>query len=116
MVLYGIPNCDTVKKARKWLENKGIEYDFHDYKKKGITAEKLQEWIAENGWQVLINKQGSTWRQLDINIQASITDEKSAIELLLSKNSIIKRPIAETAKGIIVGFNETEYEENFAKQ
>lgn len=114
MILYGIPNCNSVKKARTWLEENQIPYSFHDYKKAGITAEKLKEWIAKTDWQPLINKQGTTWRQLDKSVQDVITNEKVAIQLMLEKNSVIKRPVIETPKGeIIVGFDEADYKKRF---
>ncbi len=115
MVLYGIPNCNTVKKARTWLEEHKVNYTFHDYKKAGITEAKLKEWIARTSWQTLVNKQGKTWRQLDKSVQEKVTDEKSAIKLMLEKNSVIKRPVTETEKGIVVGFDETVYQKSFSK-
>lgn len=114
MILYGIPNCNSVKKARTWLEENQISYSFHDYKKSGITATKLKEWTAKTGWQPLVNKQGTTWRQLDKFVQDNITNEKTAISLMLEKNSVIKRPVIETSKGeIIVGFDEANYTKHF---
>lgn len=115
MILYGIPNCNTVKKARTWLDENNIAYDFYDYKKSGISEAKLKEWIAQTGWEKLVNKQGTTWRQLDKNVQDSVTSEKAAIQLMLDKNSVIKRPVVETTKGITLGFDETVYQKNFLK-
>jgi arsenate reductase len=109
MILYGIPNCNTVKKARTWLEENNIPYTFHDYKKAGITEAKLREWLTQTDWQTLVNKQGTTWRQLDKSVQEKTTTEKAAIQLMLEKNSVMKRPIAETAKGIVVGFDEAKF-------
>ena len=113
MILYGIPNCNTVKKARTWLEEHNVSYSFHDYKKSGITEEKLKKWLTQTNWQTLVNRQGTTWRQLDKSVQEKVIDEKSAIKLMLEKNSVIKRPVVETAKGVIVGFDEAVYQKSF---
>ncbi|TKT91573.1 ArsC family reductase [Dyadobacter frigoris] len=113
--VYGIPNCNTVKKARTWLDEKGIAYTFHDYKKKGITAEKITGWFQYFPWEKLVNKAGTTWKQLSEEEKAAVTDEKSATELMISKNSVIKRPLIEDASGkaIAIGFSESEYEKAF---
>ncbi|GLU51868.1 arsenate reductase [Dyadobacter frigoris] len=113
--VYGIPNCNTVKKARMWLDEKGIAYTFHDYKKKGITAEKITGWFQYFPWEKLVNKAGTTWKQLSDEEKAAVTDEKSATELMISKNSVIKRPLIEDASGkaIAIGFSESEYEKAF---
>ena len=112
--LYGIPNCNTVKKAIDWLKKNEIEFQFHDYKKKGIPAAKLQAWIAQIGWEPLVNKRGTTWKGLDETLQASITNQKNAIALMVEKTSVIKRPVIESDDKIIaVGFDEKEYENVF---
>lgn len=112
--LYGIPNCNTVKKAMDWLKKNDIAYQFHDYKKKGITEVKLKEWIAQIGWEVLVNKRGTTWKGLDETVQTSITNNHSAIGLMIEKTSVIKRPIIENGNKIVtVGFDEKEYENQF---
>ena len=112
--LYGIPNCNTVKKAMDWLKKNDIAYEFHDYKKKGITEVKLKEWIAQIGWEVLVNKRGTTWKGLDETVQTSITNNHSAIGLMIEKTSVIKRPIIENGNKIVtVGFDEKEYENQF---
>lgn len=112
--LYGIPNCNTVKKAMDWLKKNDIAYEFHDYKKKGITEVKLKEWIAQIGWEVLVNKRGTTWKGLDETVQTSITNNHSAIGLMIEKTSVIKRPIIENGNKIVaVGFDEKEYENEF---
>lgn len=109
--VYGIPNCDTVKKARTWFEKKKIPYVFHDYKKEGITATKLKQWCAQSGWETILNKKGTTWRKLDEVTQASVTTEKAAIKLLAENTSAIKRPVIEKGDAlVIVGFDETEYQ------
>jgi arsenate reductase len=109
MVVYGIPNCNTVKKAQDWLKQNKVEYTFHDFKKAGVTAYKLHEWTKQLGWQALVNKKGTTWRQLDPKVQERVVDEASAIALMLEKTSVIKRPVVETKKGIILGFDEDLY-------
>ena len=109
MKVYGIPNCNTVKKAIDWLKNNGAEYEFHDYKKQGVTKEKLKEWTKEAGWEKLVNKKGTTWRTLTAEQQQKVTSEKAAIELMIEKPSIIKRPVIEAEGRLIVGFDEAEY-------
>ncbi|MBT8427646.1 MAG: ArsC family reductase [Erythrobacter sp.] len=103
--LYGIPNCDTVKKARKWLDANGIDYVFHDYKKEGADPARLESWADEAGWEVLLNKRGTTFRKLSDGEKADI-DEPKAIALMTEHPSMIKRPVAEYAGGILVGFND----------
>lgn len=112
--LYGIPNCNTVKKARNFLEEKGINYEFHDFKKQGTDAKKLKAWCDSFGWEKTINRAGMTWRKLDDATKDKINDTDSAIVLAQEKSSVIKRPIAEidgTPKAI--GFKEEEYEQLF---
>lgn len=112
--VYGIPNCNTIKKATDWLKENKVPFAFHDYKKEGITANKLKEWSKQAGWENLLNKKGTTWKQLDETTQASVTNQKKAIELLQEKTSMIKRPvIEEDGKIIIIGFDEKLYEEKF---
>lgn len=109
-IIYGIPNCDTVKKARTWLEKKKIAYEFHDYKKNGISPAKLKEWSTQVGWEPLLNRKGTTWKKLDEKIQASVTNEKAAIKVLSENTSAIKRPLIEKGdKIVIVGFDEEAY-------
>ncbi|MCF2443045.1 ArsC family reductase [Dyadobacter sp. CY345] len=113
--VYGIPNCNTVKKARTWLDEKGISYTFHDYKKKGISTEKINSWFQNYSWEKLVNKAGTTWKQLSDEEKAAVIDEKSAVDLMITKNSVIKRPLVEDASGkaVALGFSEKEYEEIF---
>jgi Spx/MgsR family transcriptional regulator len=109
-IVYAIPNCNTVKKALDWLKKNKIAYEFHDYKKNGITTTILTNWCKQVGWEALLNKKGATWRQLTPDIQASITTQKAAIALMIEKTSIIKRPlIEEDGKILVLGFEETEY-------
>lgn len=114
--LYGIPNCDTVKKARTWLEKQKVAYEFHDYKKAGITPAKLKQWSTQVGWEILLNKKGTTWKKLDEKIQSAVTNEKTAIKVLSENTSAIKRPLIEKGdKVIIVGFDEESYSKLFKK-
>lgn len=106
---YGIPNCDTVKKARLWLEAKGLDYTFHDYKKEGADPAKLAAWIADKGVDVVLNRRGTTFRKLSDADKADI-DAAKAIALLESNPGMIKRPVVEFAGGILVGFKENEWE------
>jgi Spx/MgsR family transcriptional regulator len=108
--MFGIKNCDTIKKARKWLEIEGIEYQFHDYKKDGLTAEMLNSWIADLGWEALVNKRGTTWRKLPEDVKESI-DQASAIEIMLENTSIIKRPLlVDDANNKLLGFKVEDYQ------
>lgn len=110
--VYGIPNCDTVKKARKWLDANGLGYTFHDYKKVGADAEKVAAWIAEKGVDVVLNKRGTTYRKLSDAEKADAADGEKAAELLVQHPSMIKRPVVELAAGdgsILVGFKEDEW-------
>lgn len=102
--LYGIPNCDTVKKARKWLEAEGVEYAFHDYKKEGADPALLERWANAVGWEVLLNRRGTTFRKLSEQDKAAIDREK-AIALMVQHPSMIKRPVAVHPGGVLVGFD-----------
>lgn len=110
IILYGIPNCDTVKKARKWMEAQGIEYAFHDYKKHGADSAKLAAWVDAKGWEVLLNKRGTTFRKLGDVDKADI-DAAKAVRLMEQHTSMIKRPVVEYAGGLLVGFSEVEWAE-----
>ena len=111
MILYGIKNCNTVKKAIDWLTKNKIEFEFHDYKKQGITTAKLSAWSKQVGWESLVNKKGTTWRQLDEAEQKKVTNEKAAIALMMEKNSVIKRPLIEEGdKVLLLGFDEEGYQ------
>lgn len=105
--LYGIPNCDTVKKSLDWLKNKQVAFTFHNFKKETIAADKLKMWSKAVGNQVLINKKGTTWRGLTPEEQAKASTEKGALALMQEKSSVIKRPVVEWADGsITAGFDE----------
>ena len=108
--VYGIPNCDTVKKATVWLKNKGIAYEFHDYKKLGISQAKLEEWLTQVPWETLVNLKSTTFKDLSDKDKSQIIDNASAIDLMLEKTSVIKRPIVEADKVLAVGFKAEEYE------
>ncbi|MEI7842614.1 MAG: arsenate reductase [Gallionellaceae bacterium] len=111
MILYGIPNCDTVKKARTWLSEHGHAYEFHDFKKQGITQELLADWLKQIGWQKLLKKTGPTWAKLPDTVKASIKDDASALPVLLANPNIIKRPVLlKQGKVLATGFNPTDYE------
>jgi len=110
MIVYGIPNCNTVKKARTWLSDNGFEYEFHDFKKAGITADKLEAWCAAFGWEKVLNKKGTTWKKLSPDQQEMVKDEKSATALLLTNTSAIKRPVIEqNGKPVLLSFDEEQY-------
>ena len=105
MILYAIPNCDTVKKARAWLAEHDLAYKFHDYKKLGVPPDRLQAWVAAVGWEKLVNRAGTTWRKLDDATKAGVVDAVSAQALMLQTPSVIKRPVVEWPDGrITVGF------------
>ncbi|MBE9599184.1 ArsC family reductase [Pedobacter sp. MC2016-24] len=111
MIVYGIPNCNTVKKARVWLEENGFDIEFHDFKKKGISVEKLNQWCDTFGWETVLNKKGTTWRGLAKEEQDGITDQASAVKLLLQHTSAIKRPVVEVdGKPLLISFSEAAYE------
>lgn len=104
--LYGIPNCDTVKKARAWLAEHGVDYAFHDFKKGGVPEDRLDAWLGAVGWEKLLNRQGTTWRKLDGEAQLRSGNERGARELILAQPSVVKRPVVEWADGAVtVGFD-----------
>jgi Spx/MgsR family transcriptional regulator len=105
IILYGIPNCDIVKKARAWLSSQGLAYSFHDFKKAGVPPERLAAWESAVGWQKLLNRQGTTWRKLDAAAQSGVTDAASAQALMRAQPSVIKRPVVEWGHDTTVGFD-----------
>lgn len=109
MHIYGIKNCNTVKKALSWLDERNIQYTFHDFKKEGVTESKLKEWENVFGWERLLNKRGTTWRKVSPEIQITIVDGPSARKLLMENTSMIKRPVVESSRGMLLGFDEDEY-------
>ena len=105
ITLYGIQNCDTVKKARAWLTDHGIDYTFHDFKKQGVPEAQLDNWLQAVGWETLVNRKGTLWRSLDDAAKAAVVDAASARALVLTQASVIKRPVVEWADGkVTVGF------------
>ena len=111
--LYGIPNCDTVKKARMWLGERGVAYAFHDYKKAGIDRTSLERWCDEHGWEVVLNRAGTTFRKLPEAERADL-DQDKAVALMLAQPSMIKRPVLDLGDRRIVGFKPEIYEAAFA--
>ena len=108
--LYGIPNCDTVKKARSGLAGQGIDYAFHDFKKQGVPPDRLAGWMAAAGWEKLLNRQGTTWRKLDPATQESAANAAGARALMLAQPSVIKRPVVEWDGGAVtVGFDPADW-------
>ena len=113
IIMYGIPNCDTIKKAKKWLQAEDIEFDFHDYRKQGITEEMVVTFCQELGWQNVLNKRGTTYRQLTQE-QKDTLDEKSAIALLVEMPAMIKRPILNVEGQYHLGFKADQYQAIFS--
>ena len=111
--MYGIKNCDTIKKARAWLENAAVDYQFHDYKKDGLSPQLLATFVNDLGWEALLNKRGTTWRALPDDVKNAI-NEASAIEIMLANPSIIKRPLLDTGSGKVLGFDASEYASLFS--
>jgi len=111
--VYGIPNCDTVKKTRRWLDDNGVEYEFHNYKKEGIGEDTLKKWCKEHGYEALINKRGTTWRKLDDSNKDNL-NQKKAIALMQANTSLIKRPIVEQGATRIIGFDAAQYSDTFS--
>jgi len=113
--VYGIPNCDTVKKTLNWLKAHKIKHQFHNYKTEGITTAKLKTWCKQKGWEFILNKKSTSWRGLDATEQNMITNEKAAIVLMAASTSIIKRPVIENEKGevVVVGFDANVYKSTF---
>lgn len=111
MKVYGIKNCNTVKKALDWLNENQIAYDFHDFKKLRVGEETLQRWEKEVSWESLVNKKGTTWRGLTDEEKGAVRDQDSANKLMQEKTSVIKRPVIESPKGLILGFDEKVYQE-----
>jgi Spx/MgsR family transcriptional regulator len=109
MILYGIPNCDTVKKARVWLDVAGVAYSFHDYKKAGVEAADLSRWCEAKGWETILNRAGTTFKKLPDSDKADL-DQAKAIALMLAQPSMIKRPVLEGDAVLLVGFKADIYE------
>ena len=117
MKLYGIPNCSTVKKARTWLEQHAIAYEFHDFKKLGLDSTTGHAWLTQQPWEKLLNRSGMTWRNLSDSEKNAVVDAASALALMQEKTSVIKRPVlVDNDRILALGFNETEYANLFAKE
>ncbi|MDP3841585.1 MAG: ArsC family reductase [Oxalobacteraceae bacterium] len=119
ITLYGIPNCDTVKKARNWLDARALAHTFHNFKKDGVTPSLIEAWLRDNDWEALINRKGTTWRALDDARKAGVVDAPSAIALMCEAPSVIKRPVLTignaAAQHVNVGFSEAHYQQIFQK-
>ncbi|MBO9613829.1 MAG: ArsC family reductase [Dyadobacter sp.] len=117
LTLYGIPNCDTIKKARTWLDKNKVAYQFYDYRKDGISPEKVSSWFSEFPWDKVLNKASTTWKELSEEEKATVTDAQSAAKLLSSNPTAIKRPVIEdeNGKALTLGYNEKIYEETYLK-
>jgi len=113
MKVYGITNCNTVKKALDWLKTNQVAYEFHDFKKLGISQDKLEEWDEAAGYEKFLNKQGLTWKQLDPEVKASIAGKPEALQLLQQKTSMIKRPVIEDNGFLFFGFDAAVYQKHF---
>lgn len=109
--LYGIPNCDTVKRARAWLDEHGVAYRFHDFKKEGVPEAELDRWLKAPGWEALVNRRGTTWRKLDDATRASVVDAGSARAVLMANPSLIKRPVVhwKDRADVTTGFDPAEW-------
>ncbi|MEP3279304.1 MAG: ArsC family reductase [Stappiaceae bacterium] len=110
MKLFGIGNCDKVKKARRWLKDNGLACDFHDYKKAGVDLERLKAHVDKFGWETVLNRKGTTWRKLSDEEKAAVVDAVSATRLLQANSSMIKRPILETDEDMLIDFDEQVWE------
>jgi arsenate reductase len=115
-ILYGIPNCDTVKKARTWLAEHGHDVAFHDFKKQGLDRATVAGWLAHVEWDVLVNRKGTTWRKLTDERRAQVVGKDSALELMLEQPSVVKRPVLAGAGPLTVGFAAERYEQLLGKQ
>ena len=113
--IYGIKNCDTMKKARAWLDSHGVAYDFHDYKTAGIAKDKLKQWSDELGWETLLNRAGTTFRKLPDGDKEGL-NERKALALMLAQPSMIKRPVLDLGSKLLVGFKPEIYAEKLTKQ
>lgn len=114
ITVFGIPNCDTVKKARAWLTQHGIEHEFHDFKKQGVPEAALDHWLTHLGWERLVNRKGTTWRKLDEATRERVSDATSARKLMLEQTSVIKRPVVDWGEsgpaGLTAGFDPSEWQ------
>ena len=110
ITLYGIKNCDTVKKSRRWLENNSIDYKFHDFREDGLDKKQLTTWVKKLGWEVIVNKRSTTWRNLSEK-EKDISSNSLAIKLLLENPTLIKRPVVQSKNKLFVGYKEDEFKQ-----
>ena len=113
VTLYGISSCDTIRKAKTWLKNQQIEFEFHDYRKQGLEQKLLESMISVLGWEAMLNRRGTTWRALPDTVKEQI-DQTSAMRLMLDNPAIIKRPLLATANQLHLGFSDRQYQEIFS--
>ncbi len=114
--IYGIPNCDTVKKAINWLKQHNLPYELHDYKKEGVSKEKLKEWCDKLGWETVLNKKSTTWKDLDDEKKNAVKNQRTAIKVMREHSSSIKRPVIESDGELLIGYNEDQYREILKKK
>lgn len=113
ITVYGIPNCDTIKKTLNWFKQHGMKIEFHDYKKEGVAKEKLADWINKVGMEIILNKRSTTWRELPLTTQQKITSNTAAIKLMIENTSLIKRPVIEIGDKLLVGYDEAALVKQF---
>ena len=109
ITVYGISNCDTIKKAKSWLDKNNVQYSFHDYRKQGLETEQIEHWVNILGWEALLNKRGTTWRKLANEVKDNV-DRASAIKLMLENPAIIKRPLLIRGNEMMLGFSDSQYQ------
>ena len=107
--VHGIDNCDTVRRARRWLGDQGIEHGFHDFRRDGLSREQLERWMRHLPWDSVLNRRGTTWRRLDDAARAAVVDQASAIELLLAHPTLVRRPVLESGELLLIGFSEAAW-------
>ncbi|MGH1441069.1 MAG: ArsC family reductase [Cellvibrionaceae bacterium] len=112
ITLYGIKNCDTVKKARTWLDKNKVDYTFHDFRADGLNAQQVKQWVADLGWETLVNKRSTTWKTLGESVKTTLNDE-TVVDVILEAPTLIKRPLLDKDATRIVGFKEPEYKQLF---
>ena len=116
VVIYGIPNCDSVKKAMQWFDQHQIAFEFYNYKKTPITEDKLKQWCSQVDWKILFNTKGTTWKKIAHEYEGKILTQQQAITIMLNNNSIIKRPVVEIKKSLLVGFDDAAFAKTFSKK
>ncbi|WP_427981578.1 ArsC family reductase [Agarivorans sp.] len=115
IIMYGIPNCDTIKKARRWLNEHNIEFQFHDYRKEGVSSQQISQWCEQLGWEALLNKRGTTYRQLSEQQKAGL-NQQTAIQLLSEYPAMIKRPLLQINNSLTLGFKADTYQQLFTSE